>query len=280
MRQARDFDGNVFVNHARERNETEKAAVEFEQQLSAMREQMRQKIRELEGHNGGGAKGRKRKASPLRDFEGNVFVNHAKGRGTPGKKLAKQGRSKATQDRLIETAQVLFGERGYNGTSILDVLEKAKVNPGSMYYHFKTKDELLIAMLEKYRELLMPALTAPVWAKVSDPIERIFGLLAVYREAIVSTDFGYGCPIGRLAMEIDPGLREVHAGIAANFEGWSAAVQECLEAARSRLPKALDAKRLSRFVLTVMEGGVMQSRSYRSVRGALRSVRGRAAGLF
>jgi TetR/AcrR family transcriptional repressor of nem operon len=120
-------------------------------------------------------------------------------------------------------------------------------------------------VLERYKEMLRPALLAPVWQKVSDPIERIFGLLAVYREAIVATNFGYGCPIGRLAMEIDPGLRDVHAGIAANFEGWSQAVQECLETARSRLPKSLDMRRLSRFVLTVMEGGVMQSRSYRSV---------------
>ena len=179
--------------------------------------------------------------------------------------VAKQGRSKTTQERLVETAKDLFWERGYNATSVADVLEQSKVHAGSMYYHFKTKDELLLAVLEKYKEMLRPTLLAPVWQKVSDPIERIFGLLAVYREAIVASDFSYGCPIGRLAMEIDLGMREVHAGIAANFEGWSKAVQECLEAARGRLPRALDMRTLSRFVLTVMEGGVMQSRSYRSI---------------
>ncbi len=181
------------------------------------------------------------------------------------RKVAKQGRSRTTQERLVETARVLFWERGYNATSVADVLERSKVHSGSMYYHFKTKDELLVAVLEKYKTRLRPDVLGPVWQRVSDPIERIFGLLAVYREAIVATDFGYGCPLGRLAMEIDPGLRDVHAGVAANFETWSAAVAECLEAARGRLPKSLDVKRLSRFVLTVMEGGVMQSRSYRSV---------------
>jgi AcrR family transcriptional regulator len=134
-----------------------------------------------------------------------------------------------------------------------------------MYYHFKTKDELLMAVLGKYKEMLRPALLDPVWEKERDPIERIFGLLAVYRQAIVGTDFGYGCPLGRLAMEIDPAMRDVHAGIAANFEAWSEAVAECLAAARARFGKSLDVKTLSRFVLTVMEGGVMQSRSYRSI---------------
>jgi TetR/AcrR family transcriptional regulator, transcriptional repressor for nem operon len=182
-----------------------------------------------------------------------------------GRTLARQGRSTSTQEALVETARQLFWEKGYNATSVADVLERASVNPGSMYYHFKTKDELLMAVLEKYKVMLRPALLAPVWEKISDPIERIFGLLAVYRQGILATDFGYGCPLGRLAMEIDPAMRDVHAGIAANFEAWSAAVAECLEAARQKFGKSLDVKTLSRFVLTVMEGGVMQSRSYRSI---------------
>jgi TetR/AcrR family transcriptional repressor of nem operon len=194
-----------------------------------------------------------------------IRAEQGRGEARKGRNLAKQGRSRTTQERLVETARVLFWERGYNATSVADVLEQSKVHAGSMYYHFKTKEELLLAVLEKYKEMLRPALLAPVWQKVSDPIERVFGLLAVYREGILATDFGYGCPLGRLAMEIDPGMREVHAGIAANFEAWSGAVAECLESARGRLPKAVDVRTLSRFVLTVMEGGVMQSRSYRSI---------------
>ncbi len=264
----RNFDGDLIPTPVKGIEPPETFLDEAEERAIAMRKmavEVREKLRELEGRARGGTKGGKRKVRPVRNFEGDVIVNHAVGRGAPGRKRAKHGRSMRTQEKLIETARVMFWERGYNATSVADVLEKSGVSASSMYFHFKTKDELVAAVLRKYKEMLMPALMAPVWEKVSDPIERIFRLLAMYREAIVSTDFGYGSPIGRLAMEIDPGLRDVHAGIAANFSAWSAAVQECLEAARSRLPKALDAKSLSRFVLTVMEGGVMQSRSYRSV---------------
>ena len=73
----------------------------------------------------------------------------------------------------------------------------------------------------------------------------------------------YGCPIGRLALEIEAENLPVHNRIAANFAAWTAAVRNCLESARNRLPPHCDPDALATFVLTAMEGGVMQARSYR-----------------
>jgi TetR/AcrR family transcriptional repressor of nem operon len=53
--------------------------------------------------------------------------------------------------------------------------------------------------------------------------------------------------------------------IAQNFTGWRAAVRECLDAAEDRLPEDLDRDRLAGFILTVMEGGVMQARAYKDI---------------
>ncbi|HLW97716.1 MAG TPA: TetR/AcrR family transcriptional regulator [Candidatus Acidoferrales bacterium] len=159
----------------------------------------------------------------------------------------------------------LFWEKGFGETTLAEVIARAKVHPGSLYHYFKTKEELLIGALERLSEMLYPALLAPAWEKIEDPIERIFALLGRYRQAILATNFAYGCPVGRLAVEISPGMVDAHGKIAANFEGWSRAVRECLVAAGDRLPSGTDLTALSRFVLTVMEGGVMQARSYRSI---------------
>jgi TetR/AcrR family transcriptional regulator, transcriptional repressor for nem operon len=145
------------------------------------------------------------------------------------------------------------------------LLQKANANSGSFYHFFRSKNELLLAVLDWYLKGLYPVVVDPVWARESDPIERIFALLERYRERILFTDCTFGCPIGRLAMEIDPENRGAHAKIAANFEGWAGAVRTCLEMAADRLPAKTDLMKLSRFVLTVMEGGVMQSRAHRSV---------------
>jgi TetR/AcrR family transcriptional regulator, transcriptional repressor for nem operon len=171
----------------------------------------------------------------------------------------------AAREELLNAAMMLFWEKGYSETSMMDVFKRSGVSAGSMYYYFKSKEELLIGVLDRLAEIMYPALLAPIWEKESDPIERIFGLLGRYRRAILDSNFSYGCPIGRLAVEISSEMVEAHAKIAKNFEGWSNAVQKCLEAAGTRVPKAMDLRRLSRFVLTVMEGGVMQSRSYKSI---------------
>ncbi len=172
----------------------------------------------------------------------------------------------STRERLIEAAIALFWEKGYANTSMTDILAAAKANSGSFYHFFSSKEDLLLAVLDRYTAMLHPALLEPAWEGVTDPIERIFALLARYRIIILQTDCTYGCPIGRLALEIGPEQREVHRLLAENFDGWAAAVRECLERAADRLPGDVDRERLSQFVLAVMEGGVMLSRSHRDVK--------------
>ena len=170
-----------------------------------------------------------------------------------------------TRSRLVLTAMQLFWEKGYNSTSIADVLQTAKVNSGSLYYFFPSKTDLLAAVLDLYHEGIGPMLLEPAWAGVEDPIEKIFALLARYRKSLVDSDCFYGCPIGSLALELhepDPAVRE---RLARNFDAWIEAVAECLLQAKSRLPADLNRRELAQFVLTTMEGGVMQARTFRDI---------------
>src|SRR5262249_31570463 len=83
-----------------------------------------------------------------------------------------------TRERLIEAARVLFLKQGYASTGIAQILEAADAGSGSLYYFFPTKEDLLLAVLEWYKAHLMPIVVQPVYDRVSDPIERIFGILA------------------------------------------------------------------------------------------------------
>src|SRR5215475_14590342 len=92
-----------------------------------------------------------------------------------------------TRTRLVLTAMRLFAEKGFNSTSVADVLSSAKVNSGSLYYFFPGKSDLLVAVLEMYRQGIGPMLLEPAWEGVSDPIEKIFALLTRYRSALEMT---------------------------------------------------------------------------------------------
>ena len=171
----------------------------------------------------------------------------------------------STRDRLIQTAMKLFWEKGYGSTSVADLLQAANVNSGSLYHFFPGKQDVLLAVLDAYRDGIGPMLLAPAWQGVDDPIERVFALLARYRLGIVQTECGYACPIGSLALEIHEPDPPVRKALAANFKAWTDAIEACLIAAGPRLPRSLDRRELARFVLTTMEGGVMQARTHRDV---------------
>ena len=159
----------------------------------------------------------------------------------------------------------LFWEKGFGSTSIADILSRSQVNSGSLYYYFPGKQDLLVAVLESYRDGIGPMLLEPAWDGVADPIDRIFALLARYRELIVMTDCLYGCPIGSLALELhepDPVVRE---RLVENFDGWTSAIRGCLDDAGDKIPRDTDRQAMAEFTLTVMEGGVMQARTYRDV---------------
>lgn len=172
---------------------------------------------------------------------------------------------KPTRERIVEAGLYLFWLRGYAATGMADILARAEANAGSFYHFFKTKEELLLAVLELYIQSLEPVVVQPVLGAIADPVERVFGILEFYRRNLLATGCTYGCPIGRLALEIPEEQFRVHKRLADNFDGWTAAIEKCLGDARERFPVGTNLATLSKFVLTVMEGGVMQARAHREV---------------
>lgn len=170
-----------------------------------------------------------------------------------------------TRDRLVAAATELFWSQGYEATSIAEICERARANPGSLYHFFSTKEELLEAVLDHLEQRIDRDLLEPAWEGIDDPLERVFALLDAYRRALVSTDLTYGCPIGGLALELREPSEAVRRKIAANFTAWRGAVLACLQEAEDRFPPDTDLDRLATAVLTVMEGGVMQARTFRKI---------------
>jgi TetR/AcrR family transcriptional regulator, transcriptional repressor for nem operon len=171
----------------------------------------------------------------------------------------------ATRTRLVMTAMQLFWEKGYNSTSIADILKGAEANSGSLYHFFPAKTDLLVAVLDLYHQGIGPMLLQPAWEGVKDPIERIFALLARYRKSLQDTECFYGCPIGSLALELHEPDLPVRLMLVKNFEAWIDAIEVCLNEARSSLAADVDVREVAQFVLTVMEGGVMQARTFRDI---------------
>jgi AcrR family transcriptional regulator len=186
-----------------------------------------------------------------------------------------------TRQRIVDAAMELFAYQGYERTGLSQIARKAEAKPGSLYHFFPTKEDLLGAVLEERKRLLWPIVLDPIWSRVDDPLERVFGLLDGYRRMLLITEFAHGCPIGNLALELAESHPNSRRLLAENFDNWLRAVEQCFVDARERLPEDADPKQLALFVLTTMEGAVMLARTYRSLDsydaaiGALRDYIGR-----
>src|ERR1700689_3403617 len=99
--------------------------------------------------------------------------------------------AQSTRTRLLEAARYLFWEKGFAATGMAELLDRAQANTGSFYHFFDSKEALLLALLDSYREGLEPVIVHPAEAKYPDPLDRIFGILQGYRERLITTECRY-----------------------------------------------------------------------------------------
>jgi AcrR family transcriptional regulator len=112
-------------------------------------------------------------------------------------------KGRATRERLIAAGRELFGERGYDATSIEAILATAEVARGSLYHHFATKEALYDAVLERLIADIASA-AADAARGISDPVE---GLRA-------------GCSAW-LKMALDPAVQRIALLDAPAVVGWT-----------------------------------------------------------
>lgn len=170
-----------------------------------------------------------------------------------------------TRERLIEAARDLFLLQGYHTTGVSEIVRAANVRMGSLYYFFPTKEDLLLGVLKWYHDHIYEGLLQPIYERIDDPLERVFGILDGYRQMLLLTMFDQGCPIGNLALEVTNTHPRARDLLVANFQQWADEVNECLVQAEGRLPAEIDPKTLATHILVVMEGAIMLARTYRNI---------------
>src|SRR5260370_8441591 len=79
------------------------------------------------------------------------------------------------RDRLIEAAKLMFYQQGVTGTTLADIAQQAQVPLGNIYYHFRTKEALVEAVIQAHLQELQ-SLFAQL-DRQPDPRQRLLGLL-------------------------------------------------------------------------------------------------------
>ena len=104
------------------------------------------------------------------------------------------------RDRLIEAAKLMFYQQGVTGTTLADIAQQAQIPLGNVYYHFRTKEALVEAVIQAHLQELQ-SLFAQL-DRQPDPRQRLLELLAAERKGEHALA-RYGCPYGSLSQELN-----------------------------------------------------------------------------
>lgn len=163
-----------------------------------------------------------------------------------------------TRQKILDSARGLFYSKGYNNTSIDEILRASKIKKGNFYFHYGSKEDLGYAVIESYLfneiNMMDKILQLP-----GSPLERLFQLFESSKKNLVENGCRGGCPIGNFALE----LSDIHEGfrnkINLIFDVWTDRMRVILDEAKKagEIPETSDTKALANFMVAVWEGGIM-----------------------
>lgn len=114
--------------------------------------------------------------------------------------MAAKATDTGTRERIVEAADMLFYQRGFDHTSFADIADAVRISRGNFYYHFRTKDEILEAVIAA--RLANTKFMLESWEdEADDPAGRIrcfIRILLDNRKDIKR----FGCPVGTLSAEL------------------------------------------------------------------------------
>jgi AcrR family transcriptional regulator len=96
------------------------------------------------------------------------------------------------RQQLIETAITLFGEYGFHATGIDKIAMAASVSKKTMYHHFRSKDELILAALKHHDGLSRNHFMKSVMQQAKQPVEQLLALFDVAQDWFLKDNF-HGC---------------------------------------------------------------------------------------
>jgi TetR/AcrR family transcriptional repressor of nem operon len=184
-------------------------------------------------------------------------------------------------ERALESAMDLFWRRGYEATSVQDLLEEMGIGRGSMYGTFGDKRELFLAALDRF-EALRVSRADEILAASPSALEGIRRLFETTIEGLVSYEPRRGCLLANTAVELAPHDAEVAARISRYVERTEEALEKALVRGRAEgeIPADKDPRALARFLVSTLHGvrvlaraGVDRSVLDDSVRTALEALR-------
>lgn len=165
-----------------------------------------------------------------------------------------------TRERILIEAARLFQKKGFQTTSLSDILTATNLKKGALYFHFSSKDEIALAALERARielsTFLDNALSHP------DPVEKLNSYFSSLLNWHQEKGFVGGCIFGNTALEMGDTDERFASFVAEVFDDWMTRLQRVVKEAQIAgvVRNDISAESIARHIVAATEGGIMLDR--------------------
>lgn len=173
----------------------------------------------------------------------------------------------ATRKRILDAAQALILERGYAGTTVDNVLTAVGITKGAFFYHFKSKDDLAKALLQRFADEdaeIYRQTRARAEKLSSDPLQQMLIFIRLFEDMFEGLKEPYpGCLFASYVYELQQFDDSTRTLISDAFLDWRALLRENFDAiARLYPPKnAVDSANLADAFTVVLEGAFVTGKA-------------------
>lgn len=110
--------------------------------------------------------------------------------------------AKDTREKILNAAAQLIHRQGYNRTGLQEILATAGVPKGSFYFYFKSKEDLALALVNRFIEFWLGQAEELLSDPTRPALSRLRDFYAIRRAHFLETGFAVGCPVGNLSQEM------------------------------------------------------------------------------
>lgn len=177
------------------------------------------------------------------------------------------GKGARTRERILEIAEAAVLQKGFGATSIDELIAEAEITKGGFFYHFKDKNELARALLQRYidqDEVILGKLFDPAEDPAEDPLAAFLAGLQGFADMVADLPAGHpGCIVATYCYQERLFDREVRDLNRAAVLGWRGRFRRILGAIAEHHPPRddVDLDALADMVMAVMEGGIVLSKA-------------------
>src|ERR1700760_3862124 len=177
-----------------------------------------------------------------------------------------------TRREIVEKAAPLFNQKGFEGTSMSDLMRVTGLQKGGIYRHFSSKEELASEAFDYAWQKAVERRLKGV-DEAADAVERLSKMIDNFVDIRTGLVAG-GCPLMNTAVEADDGNPVLRARGGGALSGWMARLTRATEdgIANGEIRKSVDAKALGQLIISTLEGARLISR-LENDRAALDQVR-------